>query len=263
MRGRNPILAVLTQVAVVSLGFSVECSAQQQPSNNATLTFEIASVKLRGPDQRGGSLPFSISGSRLTVSGMTLTFLICLAYDIQRYQLIGGPGWIDTEYYDIAAKAEGQDTLTMERARPMLQALLSDRFHVKIQRETRDLPVYALVIGKNGSKLKEGTADSTPMIRGGGSGELVELTVINSPLATFAAAISGMAGRPVVNRTGMTGGYDFKVAWTREISVPTDGASDPGPSLFTAIAELGLKLETTRAPFEVVVIESIERPSEN
>jgi len=190
-----------------------------------------------------------------------------VAYDVRNYQLLGSPDWVNDDPYDIAAKAEGDSALTVDQVRQLLQALLADRFQLKLHRETKELSIYSLVVGKNGQKLKEATGDQFSMniIRRPGQ---TLITVSKGTMAQLSATLSSQVGRPVLDMTGLKGGYDFKLTFAPE-SLQADAnaaASDSNnaPSIFTAVQEqLGLRLDSTKGPVEVLVIDHVERPSEN
>jgi uncharacterized protein (TIGR03435 family) len=199
-------------------------------------------------------------------------------------RITGGPSWIDTDLFDIEAKTEGGSpgAIPRERLQPMLQSLLEDRFQLKFHWETRDTLVYALTVGKGGSRLKlsedqsaiSAYAANVPieqrrgiMIRVGDAwvGNAVKL----SDMVSF---LSRQTRRPVLDRTGLEGMFDFKMNWVLPsrpaLGAPpapeaTPSASDPGPSIFTAIQEIGLKLESAKTPLEVLVVDSVQKPSEN
>ena len=216
---------------------------------------------------------------RFTATGVTLQGLIREAYEVEDNQISGAPAWLDSERYDIEAKADKSVADELQKLsfdqrlveyRRMLQALLGDRFQLTLHRETKELPVYALVIAKKGPKLQEthpGDNDPTGMTFGWGllKGEGV-------PIALLVRHLSRQQlDRPVVDKTGLTGKYDFTLKWIpddrRTPTVGQQGTDDtppPGPSIFTAIQEqLGLRLEPQKGPVEVLVIDHVERPSEN
>jgi uncharacterized protein (TIGR03435 family) len=194
----------------------------------------------------------------------------------------GAPGWIESERYRINAKAEGPASLGMMRG-PMLQALLEDRFQVKVHRETRELAVYALTVAKNGLKVErtaEGGCtprDLTQVQTPPGPGQnpwcgtlkaLISRTSgrrtfdgFGMTLAELSQRLATSAGHPVIDRTGIAGMFDFHLQFTPDDAPPSDEPA--APSLFTALGELGLKLEPARGPVESLVIDRVERPSEN
>jgi uncharacterized protein (TIGR03435 family) len=233
-------------------------TASGQPTGDAP-AFEVASIKPAQSTDRGFSV--SVSGSRLTITKTDLSFLIRYAYDLRSLQLIvGGPGWVRSEQYDVIGKAEGDAKRSAEQFRPMLQALLADRFKLAIHREMREIPVYVLVVGKNGPKMVAvNGADPGPMSSSMTPGHL------NAPKLSMARLAGLLGGMPelqnlVFDETGLTGIYTFTLEWS-----PDDGRStSSGPSIFTAVQEqLGLKLEAVKRPVEHLVIDHAERPSEN
>jgi len=224
--------------------------------------------------------------------------LVTYAYGVQNFQISGAPGWLSSDKYDIDARMDSsvsdalkklsQDESGLERQR-MLQKLLTDRCKLVVHRETKHLPLYALVIAKNGPKLHEAKSGDTypngfkgPEGRSG-SGMMrmspTQLIAQGTPLKLLVAHLSRQLGRPVIDKTGLTGKYDYTLQWAREegqgggIRAPEGGTPGPdtaglaepsGPSIFTALPEqLGLKLESEKGPVEIVVIDHVERPSEN
>jgi len=225
-------------------------------------TFEVAAVKPSHPDSPAGA---SLDAARFTCSGMALRGLIFSAYRIPAWRLSGGPDWLDSDPWDIAATLPpnmptGRDELTGQ-ADLMLQALLADRFHLKIHREMRDQPVYELVVAKNGPKLKPSAANKFSVKTGRGHLEFhhASMAVLTGYLYVRPGYFQQAADRPVIDRTGLQGFYDFTLDWAPE--------SDPNltvPSLFTALEEqTGLRLEPRKSPFEFLIIDHVEKPAEN
>jgi uncharacterized protein (TIGR03435 family) len=227
----------------------------QAPS--AIPAFDVASVK---PNPTGtGNSGVNTGHGRLAATNVTLRRLIQSAFDVNDFQIVGGPDWIGAEKYDIEAKADISAQTGHFDYGPMLQALLADRFRLKVHRETRQLPVYSLVIARNGPKLTGHT----------GTGGAATNTSHASGKATLTATMASMAGlayrlgrdldRKVIDNTGLKGEYDLTLEWA-----PDPRPDSTAPSIFTALPEqLGLKLESTRGPVEVVVIDSVEKASEN
>jgi uncharacterized protein (TIGR03435 family) len=253
------------------------------------LEFEVASIKPAAPDARGMWIRPS-PGGRVTVTNFSLKELIVIAYRIQPYQISGGPPWLGSARYDITAKAE--NTLKPDELQLMLQSLLADRFQLTIRRETKELPIYALVLarkdGKLGPKLiesKEGgctpfdplrpPAPAEPGKRPGlNCGQQMmsprSLTAVAAPIANVIPMLARMLGRTIVDKTGLKGNYDVSVEWVQDEAlmlppdVPKPVSDGSGPSIFTALQEqLGLKLESQKGPVEVFVVDRAEKPSEN
>jgi len=251
-------------------------------------SFEVASIR------KNVSLSDSASvrgqpGGRLTVTNNTLRNIIRNAYNVQNFQIVGGPEWINNDRWDIVAKAA--DDAQPQQMLLMLQSLLADRFKLVIRREMRDTSVYALVLarsdGRLGPGLRPSSVDCAALVAAArGRGEPLRNTINGRPacgtrstrgsivttavaMADFARNLSPQTGRAVVDRTGLSGTFDIDLMWTPDQAPPgVDGPAPPasgdGVSLFAAIQEqLGLKLDAQRAPVDTLVIDSAERPVED
>jgi uncharacterized protein (TIGR03435 family) len=310
---RLKYLSVLTLSAVLAslLFVSARLAAQAPPAPAGDKPkFEVASVRPNTNDD--GKVMFGIQpGGRFNVVNFPLWDLIRQAYSLQRTQIVGAPDWAETARYDIVAKAEGDIPGMMPGSGPgplsfMLQDLLQDRFKLRAHRETRELPVYALMLARSDKKLGAGLRPSTvdcAAMRGRGAragmppgppppgagapnaaaalgrperppcGMRVapnQVMAGGMPLAQLTQMLSQFTQRVVIDRTGLEGTFDIDLTFTPERmpqGAPPPGAPpisiDPnGPSLFTALQEqLGLKLESERAPVEVLVIDHVERPT--
>jgi uncharacterized protein (TIGR03435 family) len=259
---------------------AVVCASGQTPS------FEVASIKVN----HSGSHMVGIQpqpGGRFGATNVNLKLLITFAYGIKESQLSDVPSWVDSERYDISAKPE--TTASFDEMKLMLQALLVDRFKLRFRKETKELPVYVLVVAKNGPKLEEwkdnGEEPKPEPGRGGmgrGRGMRVspgQLMAQGAAVSDFANQLSTFLGRNVIDKTGLTGKFNFNLKWTPDESQaamfkgPGDGggreggpppADSNGPSIFSAIQDqLGLKLDSQKGPVDVYVIASVEKPSEN
>ena len=202
---------------------------------------------------------------------MPISILITSAYNLPvGSRIIGGPDWIrqDIDQYEIQAKIGDSEYAAMQKMAPaqqreqvalMEQSLLADRFNLKVHFETREMPVYALVVAKRGPRLTAAKSDESSRISTVGNGHGGEMTAVAMTLEQFALSplLTGPAGGPVVDQTGLKGAYDFTLKWDSEIGADA-------PSFFTAIQEqLGLQLVASKAPVEVIVIDHIEQPSAN
>jgi uncharacterized protein (TIGR03435 family) len=294
-------------LVVCITGLSVTTRAQEQaatpvaPSPPDEPKFEVASVKKSSPNPmpvfRFGMQP----GGRFTVTGMPLGSLVTMAYGIQRFQLIGGPGWINFDRFDINAVAEDvpiQPTPpgTPNRMQLLLRSLLKDRFALVVHNETRELPVSYLVMAREdrrpGERLRPSTVDCRALIAArtkegaaafqptkpgdapqcgmmGGFGRIMAGSVA---MSNFASMLAGILNRPVYDRTNLTGNFDIQLEYTPDQmpQIPPGATLPPGltmplpdgPSLNTALVEqLGLKLDATRGPVDVLVIDSAEQPT--
>ena len=200
---------------------------------------------------------------RFKAINATVSFLIQYAYGIKDFQLSGGPGWMDSDKFDIDATGEKADDRQFPQ---MMRSLLTDRFQLKFHRDTRTLPVFDLVVTKDGPKFKHATDTEVAGTRGGGG----QITVSKGTLANLASLLSNILGRKVTDKTGLAGDYDMTLKWTPDDYQPpplkpNGPPPDPNsPSIFTAVQEqLGLKLESSKGPVEVIVVDSVQKPSEN
>jgi uncharacterized protein (TIGR03435 family) len=231
----------------------------QSPAPNPRPEFEVASVKPTGI--RDGSFAFDFPpGGRFTAKGVTVHNLLRTAYSLQDYQVQGGPGWMDSAGFDIDARpVAGTVKLTREQVLKMLQALIEERFHLAHHVETRQLPVYNLVVDKNGPKLQPAAADalSAESLKRG------DLVTKKMSMGSLTQILAFDLKRPVMDQTGLNGEFAFRLEWARDLGEGDAGAS-PKPSLLTAVQEqLGLRLESAKGPVEVFVIDQVEKPTEN
>jgi bla regulator protein blaR1 len=230
-------------------------------------SFEVASIRLHKTQVQ--SVGFQLSGPRFMGEALCADSLVTYAYNVKDYQVSGTPNWADShnltcDRYDLSAKAEGDEPLKTDQARAMLQSLLAERFHLQLHREMKDMPVYALVVGKNGHKLKANTSDEQGGLRMRGGSNGIELTSAGAELSVLVNQISNHNGvdRIVLDRTWLTGKYDYTLTWSSPLAAA--GGDSNSVSIFTALQEqLGLRLEPQRAPIEVLAVDHLERPSEN
>ncbi len=239
-----------------------------QDSGGKIPAFSVVAIR---PDKsgygswQGGPAPYGYSARNVPVAE-----LIYFAYGLRcPGQLLGLPGWAGSERFDVEAKMDEDDAAAFqelsgqqqrEQAALMLRPLLADRFKLKLHHETRELPVYALVVAKGGIKLKESREPGNLDGMGTNRGFIgVRASRIGG---RFLEGLSDAAGRIVIDRTSLTGNYDITLRWTPDGSQTSD--PDAPPDLFTALQEqLGLKLVQTKAPVDVLVVDHVERPSEN
>ncbi|HXE62213.1 MAG TPA: TIGR03435 family protein [Bryobacteraceae bacterium] len=215
-------------------------------------SFDVASVKPANPNAVGSNT--DSDPGRITMQNVTLKRCIMRAYEVPDIQITGGPKWLDTSRYDIEARA-GYAAQYAE-LNQMLQTLLAERFHLKLHHETRSLQGYAIVIAKDGLKMKP----SAPGTRGHTNDNPGSVVSTATSISRLALKLSVLLKVPVVDETGVSGSFDFALHW-----IP-DEAADPtaGPSLFTAIQEqLGLRLEGRKVPTDMLVVDSAEPPSAN
>lgn len=297
--------AIVTALAFGFAGAPCIRAQSQASAGSAPLpSFEVASIK---PNRSGtGNRFFRLADpSRFTVTNIPAKDLIEFAYHVQPFQISGGPAWINSQGYDIEAKVDDSTVAElqklpqdqrMEQYRLMLQSLLTDRFKLSLGHETKELPIYVLVVAKGGPKLTPTTIPATPPAGPDAKGQPRGPMMMMSPgrlmakgtttasLAEVLGRQPELGGRLVVDQTGITGKFDFTLTFAPERMMPMPGANGPGgqgqpmprpkdappppdpnaPSIFTALQEqLGLKLESQKGPVQTLVIESIEKPSEN
>ena len=311
----TPMAPAVLAVAVVASALNSARLGALAPQAPPAPSFEVASIK---PNNSGdGRVMLGNQPGRFTATNVTLRMLIRTAYQLQDFQISGGPGWLASDHFDVVAKIEAGDPDVMPAGPPvpgqgptrlqlMIRSLLTERFKLAVHTETKEQPIYALVVartdGRLGQNLKQSETDCAALMaanRGRGAGRGMpppgppqpgdpmpcgirigpgNLSVGGMPLAQFANSLAMFVGRVVLDRTGLTGNYDFTLTWTpdqmpqRAPGTPADqpirvnGVDiDPnGPSIFTAVQEqLGLKLDSQRGPVDMLVIDRAEHPVED
>jgi len=282
-------------LSAICLAFALTVSAQDKPnspaspapasaapSNSASTAvpasfarvFDVVSIK---PHPRGPGLSYGFGWKTapegFSATGINTAMLIVLAYGLHSPdEIVDLPAWATTDGQDIKAKTDEETAAALRKLpdpevdrilQPMLQSMLADRFQFKIHRETRPLPVYDLVVAKGGPKLKlsssndrSGAAMSNGYISGNGV-----------PISSLAFDLSNEIGRQVIDKTGLTGVYNYELKWTADemrAAQDSSDSQDSGASVFAAIQEqLGLRLESAKGPVDVIVVDHVERPSEN
>lgn len=231
-------------------------------------TFDVAAIKPSAPGGRGGIVRQMPGGQRYVANNVPLKLIMTVAYSVTDRQISGGPDWVATDPFDIEAKSARQHS--SEELHDMLARLIEERFKLKIRHESKQLPVYELVIDKGGAKVTEHDAkdlDHPPM-----SPTAQGMKGTNMTMNYFAFVLSRNLDRNVIDKTGLSAHYDIELAYARESGVrlvrPDGGAAPPsdsdGPTIFTALKEqLGLKLVPAKGPVDFLVIEHVEKPAEN
>jgi uncharacterized protein (TIGR03435 family) len=279
---------VSTGCMLLSLAVSLAhfCGAQAAPP--ASPVFTVASIKPSDPNQAedNATIGFNPAGS-FDAKSQSLKELIEFAYDIGYYdvdqRMMGGPKWLDSARFDIVAKCDERTARAFEKMgvkdqvrveQSMVQALLAERFKLKTHLEKRSLPVFALAVEKGGLKMKPSTDTGTDE-RGDFDGDLGNWTAHGETMNEFAsdlATLPEMGGKIIVDKTGLNGKFDFTLKWTPDTTMGAEPANSDNdlkpntsaPSLLTALREqLGLRLEWTKEPVDVIVIDSAELPSPN
>lgn len=243
---------------------------------SADPAYAVATIKPSEPG-RPGKL-FTRRGQDQLALNMTLSDLIIFSYDLHPKQVTGLPSWADSDKYDITGRPDKPGNPSNAQSKIMMQKLLADRFQLKFHREKKELPAYTITVLKSGSKLKESAPESQfHMLFGGSPTGGVNFNVGQTTMADLAGALQGVVlDKPVVDQTGLTGKYDFILKFTPDATqltglgprppTPVGAAADPDapPDIFTAFQQqLGLKLESTKAQVDVLVIDNVEKPSAN
>src|ERR1017187_9519910 len=235
--------------------------------NAQAVSFDVASIRPHalGDERFHVKIP---SNGRFAATGITAKLVLMLAYDIQESQIVGGPSWLATEKWDVEAKSTDQVAHSAEETHHMLQSLLGERFALRIHRQTEQRPAYILVVGKGGPKFKAAEQDGSTNYRITGN----SISLERGDLARMVQLLSTALGKPVIDRTGLGGRYDLSLLWDDApilqggvpgLDAPVKTGDDRG-SIFTAIRDqLGLRLDPMRAAVEVIVVDRIERPSQN
>lgn len=258
MKRPTPIQFAASVFLLLSLRIAVQ-SQIEPPSVGATRpSFEVASVKPREPSLLPGGGPVDIGthpGGLFTATNASLRLLIKAAYRIQDSQISGEPGWVDSDRFDIEAKTGNNGPNSQIPL--MLQTLLEDRFQLKFHHVTKEMTTY------NGSKLQQVADDGTGP---GGSGSVTisrgpqksQISLTKRPIANLTMILSDMLGSTVIDKTNLQGFFNIQLEWTTDESLEPNGAS-----IFTAIQEqLGLKLESQKAPVDILVIDSVAKLKE-
>jgi uncharacterized protein (TIGR03435 family) len=247
----------------IAVGLGI-ASAWSQTVQTPDTAFDVASIKPARPDARGYSIR-PLPG-RLRAENVTLKLLIGEAYHVYDSQ-ISGPKWIDSDRYDLEAKIGGEVPPSKTQLRAMLQRLLADRFGLSVRRESKEMSVYMLEADKGETKLQPAKhPDSPVMFR---VFQRRQITAENAPLENLTGALTWLLGRPVLDRTGLEGSFDYKLEWSpdetqlrsQEAPPETEGNA---PSLAAALQQqVGLKLVSRKGPVDLIVVEKAERPRAN
>ncbi len=256
--------SVAVSISLAILVASAPFNAQQQLLPAAQdLSFEVVSIKVN-PSTEGSIFTGChqpndprIPAGRCVFRRASLMWILAEAYALRPFLasqwLAGVPTWATRERYDIEAKAENAEASPAD-LRLMVRNMLADRFKLAVHQITKEVSGYALLVAKGGPKVRKGNGTSRPGI----GGNLAGIDATNVSMAGFASQLSGILGVPVVDMTELTGDYTFTLTFTRD---PNDVSA---PSIFTALQEqLGLKLESRRVPAQVLVIDHVEKPTEN
>jgi len=269
---RSRLLLLSTVAFTVSTGPTSFAQAAASTSLK-TPVYDVVSIK---PNTSGNEwVSISVDPDKYSATNVSLKSLIEKAYGIKVDLIVGEPRWVDSARFDIRAKIVDPDTemlkkLTPEQSRLMFQSLLADRFQLRVHKESKVLPIYEMVIAKDGPKFKQSppmpsVADegSVGLRRGSISVQNTELTAHAVPMVSLADQLSHTLHRAVTDKTGLVGDYDFSLKWDPDHELGESSESSTA-SIFPAIQDqLGLKLQSTKGPVETLVVDHVEMPSEN
>jgi uncharacterized protein (TIGR03435 family) len=255
-------MASMRIVVAVGLMFAVLLAGQEK-----RLTFEVASIKPTKPGGRGGGMRVMPGGQEFVTEGVSLRFMIGFMYWTPTKEVMGGPAWLDSDQWDIAAKAERPHD--MEDLREMFKNMLADEFKLKLRKEVKEGPVYALTVDKSGLKMKRNELpwDYEVSVKGGPGGVTIGKRVSIQRLCYQLEQILQRDERPVIDKTGLPGYYDFTLSFLPELPPGFNMDNLPEamrnlPSIFDALRQqLGLKLEAQKGPVDYYVVENVERPA--
>jgi uncharacterized protein (TIGR03435 family) len=270
--------ALLALAGPILIGVAVRAQTPVRTQAGASRpsfdAFEVATVKPTGPDPRGRWIRMQ-SANRFEARNHALRTLIAAADDLSPQAISGGPPWVDSDHWDILAKTPGDVRPNLPEQMLMLRQLLNDRFKLVLRQVPKELPVYALTVAKGGAKLKESTTspdaspEGPPPLVFALSTEVVRLSALYATMGEFASVLQrSPLDRPVIDRTGLSGRYDFNLEFAPDETVWGGGLPRPEnsqrPGLFGAVQQqLGLRLEATKGVIDALVIDAVERPPDN
>jgi uncharacterized protein (TIGR03435 family) len=277
MRRAIPTLIILASFAT---GLLLHAQLPQQPAaRNAFEAFDVATIKLvPQEDAKAGRYIRMQSDHRFQAKNYTISGLIAAAYNLTPRAISGGPAWAESDRYDVIGATPGELRPTYDDQMTMLRKLLTDRFNLTFHHEPKEFSIYELSVAKGGAKLTASSAPpdepnnvtSTLFPAASGGIDRALLPAHNVTIGQFASVLQrAIVDRPVVDHTGLTDRYDFQLEWTPDDSefggqLPAGPPDSPKPGLFTALQQqLGLRLEATRGPIQTLVIDHLEKPSEN
>ncbi|HEX4319775.1 MAG TPA: TIGR03435 family protein [Acidobacteriaceae bacterium] len=263
----------LAAILFICLEFTCLETFSQTPAPRPKFdAFDVATIKPVGPDDGKGRYIKMEGSDRFVVKDYTLKLLIAAAYDLNPKTISGGPSWGESDHYNILAKSPGDLRPTRSEQMAMLRALLTERFQLAFHREPKEFSIFELDVSKSGPKLKPTSVPDQPPAVGPGVvyPQRIVLPGRNATMGEFTSLLQrAILDRPVVDKTGLSGRYDFDLEWAPDETqfggdVPVASADAPSPPLFRAIQdELGLKLVATRGPVDALIVDTAQRPSEN
>lgn len=255
------IMAAVVVVLPGKIG-AQEAQPQKIMPADAHPAFEVASIKLADPDEKRDG--FDVKGRHVLMENIPVMTMLVFGYGVSPKQVVGVPDWAKSEHWDVDGVPDVEGAPNLAQMQGMVQGLLTDRFGLKVHHETREVAGYALTVAKGGPKIAKSQGDPNGLPRQNShmnAGQR-DIKFTNNTMREFALAMQFYMSEPVVDRTGLTGRWDFELKWTTdETRAPVENAA---PGVFTAVQEqLGLKLEAGKTPTDVLVVDTVQRPSAN
>ena len=271
-QGPSPLPLTLARPTPETAWASPEPPAPPKPYTNPNPAFDVATIKPSNPDAPGKMFRVG-PGIQFSTLNTTLMDMIGFAYGMHPKQIVNAPDWMSKDKFDILAKPDGEGMPKDAQWKAMVQKLLTDRFQLTFHHDKQELSVYAIVPSKDGPKLTKSSGDPNGL-PGLGFRGLGDLVVRNATMGDFAGLMQGaVLDKPVVDQTGLQGRFDFLLKWTPDqsqfesfggVHTPPADTADAPPDLYTAIQQqIGLKIESTKAPVDVMVIDKVAQPSAN
>lgn len=234
-------------------------------AKDADPDWDVVSVKARDPNDTNNNQSMSMNGRQFVIVNRPVEGMLMFAYGMHKKEIVGLPEWAKTERWDVHGVPDVPGHPNLKQTQSLTRKLLEERFGLKVHKETKELAVYAITVAKGGEKMATSAGDpnGTPDENERSNGGMVTMRMTNMSMGELAPDLGYFLDRPAVDRTSLTGRYDFQLKWTADESrAPADGSAPPG--LFTAIQEqLGLKLEPAKAPVDLLVVDGVQRPSAN
>ncbi|SFS10068.1 soil-associated protein, TIGR03435 family [Granulicella pectinivorans] len=252
----------------VFAGLMMVCGVAR--GQNAPSVFDVATVKLVDPGPRASRILKMDGTKHFVAQNFTVKLLIAAAYDLNAKEISGGPAWMESEHYNIEARTPGETRPGRPEQMAMLRGLLVDRFGLKFHREPKVMSMYLLTVAPGGPKLKTSASapDAQPQTISTVYPQKIVMPARNASMGDFVAVMQrAILDRPVVDKTGLTGRYDFDLEWAPDETqfggeIPAAKEDAPSPPLFVAVREqMGLKLEATKGPVDAFVVDGVARPS--
>jgi uncharacterized protein (TIGR03435 family) len=263
VRGLTVAAAVIAAAGWAGGSIRAQQTAEsKRMAADAHPVFEVAAIKHSDPNHQNDG--FHMDGRHFNIENQTVKRLMMFAYGINKSQIVGEPEWIDSERFDVDGVPDVEGEPGVKQMQEMVRSLLTDRFGLKTHHEEREMNIYTVTVARGGPKIKKSQSDPNglPDQNGNNRNGVRRMNFKNNSIEEFALGMQFFLDRPVVDKTGLPGKWDFDLTWTYDDTRVTDPNAPPG--LFTAVQEqLGLRMDAVKAPVDVLVVDGVERPGEN